>query len=240
MPPSHKTADKIIIVPKQQHLSDEEDLRILVTRHKILRLTGLQTDPEAFTSTYERELDLSGEVWTNRVLNPLGRIFVTLFPESDSSDLGIRYVGGATGDVRRLLLYPWLGQFTLLGPVIYPRTNEAENTPWELFKDIDYHQAARDATSIRAGERVVYVIVGMYVLPEGRRAGNGQRLLQAAVNAVDEERRRMGRAATISVLVARENPTAKRLYERVGFVAKSETVDIEGEPHWPLTLDVGN
>ncbi|KAL4957607.1 hypothetical protein BDW69DRAFT_155930 [Aspergillus filifer] len=240
MPPSHKTADQIIIVPKQPHLSDEEDLRILVTRHKILRLTGLQTDPEAFTSTYERELDFRAEVWTNRVLNPLGRIFVTLFPASDSSDLGIRYLGHATGDVRRLLLYPWLGQLTLLGPLLFPATEGAEDKPWELFKDIDYHQAARDARSIQSGERVVYVIVGMYVLPEGRGAGNGQRLLQAAVNAVNEERRRMGVTATISVLVARENPTATRLYERVGFVAQSETVDFEGEPHWPMALDIGN
>ncbi|KAL4938057.1 hypothetical protein BDV06DRAFT_201779 [Aspergillus oleicola] len=235
MTTSHKVADKILIVPKTV---TGEDLRILVTRHKILRLTGLQTDPEAFTSTYERELDFDNETWRNRVLNPLGRIFVTLFPESDSSDLGIQYAGDATGDVKRLILHPWLGQFTLLGPVLFPNTKEAEEKPWELFKDFDFERAAQDVRSIPPGARVVYVIVGMYVLPEGRGAGNGTRLLQAAVTAVDEERSQMGVHVTVSVLVSQENLTARRLYERVGFVARGETVDIDGEAHWPLLLNI--
>ncbi|KAL4923588.1 GNAT family N-acetyltransferase [Aspergillus undulatus] len=238
MSPPSKTTSKILTIPRSTEVSGD-DLRILITRHKILRLTGLQTDPEAFTSTYDREIEFSNEVWATRVLNPLGRTFVALFPELDVSGLGISYAGGAEGDLRRLILHQWLGQLSLLGPVGYPLDEEVERAPWELFKNIDFERAARDAAGIRSVERVCYVLVGMYVLPEGRGAGNGRRLLEAAVRAVDEERIEKGVIATVVVLVAKENSTAKRLYERAGFTARPDTVDIEREEHWALFLTMG-
>ncbi|KAL4776634.1 hypothetical protein BDW60DRAFT_203661 [Aspergillus nidulans var. acristatus] len=222
---------KILQIPKR--FSTAESLADIVTRYRALRLTALQRSPEAFTSTYAREAQFDDKTWTIRVLNPLATVFIVPFPDTASEDIGAR----PDDDEDMLMKRPWLGQLTLMGPVSFPINDEkAARAPWELFKYIDFEQAARDAASIPAGSNVVYVLVGMYVLPEGRAAGNGQRLLEAAIRAVDEETKAKKVNATVIVLVARENEAAKRLYERVGFVVWEEGVDIEGETHWALRM----
>lgn len=240
MAPETRSADKIITVPKT--LPNPDSLPILVTRYKVLRLTGLQSDPGAFTSTYDREVQFSHETWTARLLNPLSRIFVAVFPDiTDPQHIGFHDSSHEWDDVRRLVDIPWLGQLTLIGPAIAPnRGSKASRAPWELFKDIDFGKAAEEAKAIPPGSRVVYTLVGMYVLPEGRGAGNGRRLVEAAITAVYGETTQKGVDATVVVLVAKHNHTAKRLYDRVGFVAGSNTVDIEGEQHWALAMNVGN
>ncbi|KAL4748986.1 hypothetical protein BDW72DRAFT_142590 [Aspergillus terricola var. indicus] len=221
---------EILQIPKQYPTT--ESLTETVARYRTLRLAALQGSPEAFTSTYAREAQFDDKTWTIRVLNPLATIFIALSPDTTSEDIGVSPDGENI-----LMKQPWLGQLTLMGPVFFPINNErATRAPWELFEDIDFEQAARDAVTIPAGSNVVYVLVGMYVLPEGRGAGNGQRLLEAAIRAVVEETKVKKVNATVMVLVARENGKAKRLYERVGFVAWEEGVDIEGEAHWALSL----
>ncbi|KAL4914996.1 hypothetical protein BDW62DRAFT_204085 [Aspergillus aurantiobrunneus] len=226
---TQRTAKIVPIIP--QTLSSES-LSNIVAKYKTLRLTALQSNPEAFTSTYAREAQFSDGAWTSRVLNPLGRIFVALLHGPGPQGFG------SDGD-ESLVTEPWLGQLTLLGPVLFPPDDEnATRAPWELFKNIDFAHAASAALSIPAGSRVVYVLLGMYVLPEGRGVGNGRNLVEAAIGAVDEERSEKGVSATVAVLVARENVQARRLYERVGFVAGHEAVDIEGCEHWALLLEI--
>ncbi|KAL4733489.1 hypothetical protein BDV11DRAFT_213771 [Aspergillus similis] len=222
---------KILQIPKQY--SKPESLAEIVTSYRALRLAALQRSPEAFTSTYAREAQFDDNTWTIRVLNPLATIFIALSPDNTSKDRGVR----PDDDENTIMKRPWLGQLTLMGPVFFPiNDKKATRAPWELLKNIDFAQAAKEAASIPAGSNVVYVLVGMYVLPEGRGAGNGQRLLEAAIRAVDEERKTKKVNATVIVLVARANEKAKRLYERVGFAAWEEGVDIEGEAHWALSL----
>ncbi|KAL4971591.1 hypothetical protein BDW66DRAFT_164975 [Aspergillus desertorum] len=221
----------ILRIPTQY--STIGSLAKLVTRYKTLRLKALQHSPRAFTSTYAREIQFDDETWTSRVLNPLATIFVVLSPGPPTDHNST----GCEDDEGMLIASPWLGQLTLMGPVFFPADDEkATRAPWELFKNINFGQAARAATSIPAGSNVVYVLVGMYVLPEARGAGNGQRLLEAAITAVDKERKEKKVNATILVLVTRENEKAKRLYERVGFVAWEGGVDIDGAEHWVLSL----
>ncbi|KAL6228893.1 hypothetical protein BDW75DRAFT_250499 [Aspergillus navahoensis] len=208
-----------------------ESLAKIVTRYKALRLTALQRSPEAFTSTYAREAQFDDETWTSRVVNPLATILIALSPDPTSKDINM----GSDDDETLLIGRPWLGQLTLLGPVLFPANDEkAKRAPWELFKNINFEQAAKGF--IPVGSNVVYILVGMYVLPEARGAGNGQRLLEAATRAVDNESKKNKVNALVIILVARENETAKRLYERVGFVAWEEVVDFEGEKHWALSL----
>ncbi|KAL2814370.1 hypothetical protein BDW59DRAFT_167236 [Aspergillus cavernicola] len=210
MPSDHQITDKIISIPKYL---PPDALKLIVTRYKILRLTGLEIDPDAFTSTYARERQFSDENWTARAMNP--GIFVALFPD-------LRVPTGIQFD----------------GQVVFPACEEnARSAPWELFKDIDFQDAAK--VDIPVGSRVVYVLVGMYVLPEGRGAGDGRRLVEAAIGAVDREMREKGVNATVVVLVARDNLAAKSLYEQVGFIARGETVDIRGDQNWALSLEIG-
>lgn len=241
MPPQTRIADKIITVPKPL---PHESLPILVTRYKVLRLTGLQSDPGSFTSTYDREVQFSHETWTARLLNPLSRVFVAVFPDitdPDPQHTGFHDSSQEWDDVKRLVDIPWLGQLTLLGPVVArSRGRRASRATWELFEDIDFGKAAEEAKSIPPGSRVVYTLVGVYVLPEGRGAGNGRRLVEAAITAVYGETTAKGVNATVVVLVTKHNLSAKRLYERVGFVAGSDTVDVEGEEKWELVMNVGS
>lgn len=239
MPPQTRIADKIITVPKSL---PHESLPILVTRYKVLRLTGLQSDPGSFTSTYNREVQFNHETWTARLLNPLSRVFVAVFPDiTDPQRIGVHDSSQEWDDVKRLVDIPWLGQLTLRGPVVAPpRSRQASRATWELFEGIDVGKAAEEAKSIPPGSRVVYTLVGVYVLPEGRGAGNGRRLVEAAITAVYGETTAKGVNATVVVLVTKHNLGAKRLYERVGFVSGSDTVDVEGEEKWELVMNVGS
>ncbi|KAL4816680.1 hypothetical protein BDW67DRAFT_190705 [Aspergillus spinulosporus] len=197
-----------------------------------LRLAALQRSPEAFTSTYAREAQFDDKTWTSRVLNPLATIFIALSPDITTENIGARL----DDDENMLMKRAWLGQLTLMGPVFPINDEKATRAPWELFKHIDFEQAARDAAFIPDGSNVVYILFGMYVLPEERGVGNGQRLLEAGIRTVHKESMAKKVNATVIILVARENEKAKRLYERVGFLAWEEVVDIEGEAHWALSL----
>ncbi|KAL4808149.1 hypothetical protein BDV18DRAFT_158261 [Aspergillus unguis] len=222
-----------ITLPREY--SSTETLFQIISKYKSLRLTALQTDPAAFTSTYAREIQFSDEAWKGRVLNPLARIFIFLDCTSNiqAEDLDLSGESGSS-DVEVLMKYPWLGQLTLLGPVVYPDGN---SRPWELFNGIDFKAAAEEAELIRPGERVVYILVGMYVLAQARGGGAGGGLLEKALAVVAKEARDKSLDATLVVLVACSNTGAKRLYERVGFVAREQTVDIEGDEHWALYLN---
>ncbi|KAL4863650.1 hypothetical protein BDV12DRAFT_206346 [Aspergillus spectabilis] len=227
---SQQLQTSIITVPK--HLAPSS-LDGILTKYKTLRLAGLQTNPNSFTSTYSREIQYTDETWAARLLNPLARIFIAVQPATviDSGN-------DSDSDLERLSGRNWVGQLTLLGPVIFPVGNEkADNAPWELFKDINFEQAAK--AEIAPGSRVVYILVGMYVLPEAQGRGVGRGLVEAAVRAVDAETNDNGVAATIVVLVLKDNARARSLYEQVGFVAGAKTVYIEGDEGWSLFLNVG-
>ncbi|KAL5336029.1 hypothetical protein BJX70DRAFT_410086 [Aspergillus crustosus] len=204
-----------------------EHLPPVLKKYTSLRLTSLQTNPEAFTSTHAREIQFTEEVWKTRLLNPLAGIFTAVGNGNDDSGW------------EKFSTNTWLGQVSLLGPVLLPPGNrEAEDVPWELFKDLDFSQAAKAV--IPAGSKVAYVLDGMYVVPLARGRGVGKGLVGAAVRAVERDSKERGVSATIAVLVLEGNGRAKRVSERAGFVARDGTVDIEGEKAWALFLDIGD
>ncbi|RDW65741.1 uncharacterized protein DSM5745_09480 [Aspergillus mulundensis] len=232
----------VLAIPKREHLSSAEAISTIVNKSKTLRLTALKRSPSAFTSTYAREIQFNEDTWTNRAFNPLTRIYIALSPSATSANIRpeSNEDNGSHSIEQILIDRRWLGQVTLMGPVVLPTDGEKANSaPWELFKGLDFEQAATDAQGIPPGSKVVYVLLGMYVLPEKRGVGHGRSLLEAATGTVREEAKGKKVDATLVVLVGRENERAKKLYERVGFVPWEETVDVEGEEHWPLSLDVG-
>jgi hypothetical protein len=66
-------AFEIIQLPK-----DPDGIRDWVEKYKAFRLYSLQTAPEAFGSTYAREIAFGDEVWNQRLTNPEAATFVAL------------------------------------------------------------------------------------------------------------------------------------------------------------------
>jgi len=133
--------------------------------YRSLRLRALRTDPDAFGSSYEREVAFDDDTWRERLLGFAGRPGVILVDEAATDgDEHTPRVQGMTG----------IGQ---------------QEDP---------------------GDAAVW---GMWVAPEARGSGSGNRLLDAALTwAADQG---MG---TMSLAVRRANGPAIALYRRFGFV----------------------
>ncbi|KAH9885668.1 hypothetical protein F4778DRAFT_760060 [Xylariomycetidae sp. FL2044] len=64
---------------------DEEGRRFWLDRYKPFRLHALQTDPDAFGSTYARELAFTDETWLARLRNPSVQTFLAVRRASSST-----------------------------------------------------------------------------------------------------------------------------------------------------------
>jgi hypothetical protein len=64
---------EIIQIPR-----DDEAIRLYLERHKAFRLLALKTDPDAFGSTFAREIAFTDDVWFNRLKNPQITTFLAL------------------------------------------------------------------------------------------------------------------------------------------------------------------
>ncbi|KAL2817597.1 hypothetical protein BJX63DRAFT_419546 [Aspergillus granulosus] len=209
------------------------------TKYKALRLYSLTTDPDAFSSTLSRETSFTDEIWTRRLLNPLSTSLIAL--SSEPSDLHDEI--SARSNLPALSGREWVGQVTLLGPVVLPNGTREEITevvtperPWEVFHGLDFVKAAKAVPAIQRGSRVVYLLAGMYVRPEARGVGYGKILVERALASVQGACSVSGWDAAVVVMVSRGNEGAKRLYERVGFVVREETANFSGKEEYVLEL----
>jgi GNAT superfamily N-acetyltransferase len=198
----------VYLVPKPAQ-SQPSDISLLVERYRTTRLTALQLDPDAFGSTYAREIQFTDEIWLSRLLNPLSKTLVSV---------DVRPPPMEPVDLTRL---EWLGTATMFGPKVlsetkgsslwttYTRDNSNDPPDWPAVKD----------------SNAIYMVTGVFVHPSRRRQGRGKRLIQAVVNAATEEAKRAG-ASKVTVLLEIESETQApdRLYESAGFSA----VDREG------------
>ncbi|KAH6660560.1 hypothetical protein BKA67DRAFT_548434 [Truncatella angustata] len=57
---------------------DDRGLDFYLKEYKPFRLTALQQDPDAFGSTYAREVAFTDEDWRKRLSNPIGKTFVVV------------------------------------------------------------------------------------------------------------------------------------------------------------------
>ncbi|KAI0165539.1 hypothetical protein GGR57DRAFT_497014 [Xylariaceae sp. FL1272] len=64
---------KIQVIPP-----DEQGCRFYLEKYKPFRLDALRQDPDAFGSTYARELEFEDDAWLARVKNPSAMTFVAV------------------------------------------------------------------------------------------------------------------------------------------------------------------
>lgn len=235
----HLPSEEVILIPKDFPSPSRRDET--VERYKLLRLNGLKVDPASFTSTYEQESQFSHEIWQDRILNHGSKTFVAV-TDSDASLKGFSNVPSSIqpeksrGALQRLLGNEWVGIVTLLGPVVVPEQKADSTTvpekPWQSFiKDGKYQiPRAVSTTEDVKGAHVVYLVVGMFVLPQARRKGHARRLLGAAAEAVKKEAQtRVAAKATITVEVQSGNAGGKQLYERAGYHVEDDAVAMKNQ-----------
>lgn len=64
---------EIIQIPR-----DDASIRVYIDRYKAFRLLSLKTAPQAFGSTYERELAHPDETWYSRLADPSANTYIAL------------------------------------------------------------------------------------------------------------------------------------------------------------------
>jgi GNAT superfamily N-acetyltransferase len=194
---SHRTiahagmAVEIFLIPR-----DDESARTWQHRTKDFRLFALKTAPEAFLSTYEREVAFADDVWYTRITNPQASTFVAL-QES-------RIVGS----------------LVLIGPLPYVAEDHSpRENPWLPPSTTATSPAKEPAVSH-------WRVNGMFVLPEVRRQGTAGALIEKSMAFGQEQAALSGKEFVASIAVDDDNPPAKRLYEKCGFVTiKSEPLE---------------
>jgi len=190
-------AFEILQIPR-----DDQSIHTYVERYKAFRLRALKTNPEAFGSTYAREIAFTDDIWYHRLANPKATTFVTL--QSDKV----------------------VCTLTTIGPLPYTVEESSPATdPWIVHAEIfseppEYHLR----------------INGMFTLPEVRGQGVAQALLEHVLAYGTGEAMKYGKRFAGAIVVDSDNPGARALYQKCGFVTVKEVPFNEGRPRMAMLL----
>ena len=119
----------------------------LVQKFKAFRLFSLQESPEAFSSTYAREVAFPDDVWAGRLANVQATAIVA-----------VRNVNSTrhhddTAKVRALVDEDWLATTFLIQPEANsPATLSASRSPWE--------STATDAERLPPSDTLLFILNG--------------------------------------------------------------------------------
>jgi GNAT superfamily N-acetyltransferase len=172
---------------------DHESARSWLHRVKDFRLLALQTAPDAFLSTYAREVAFTDEVWYDRLTNPDAFTFLAL----QSSRV--------------------VGSLTLLGPLPYlPEEQSLLANPW-------HPPNGDTPAPVQEPDASHWCINGMFVLSEARGRGAARALIARSMDFGRQRAALSGKDFISSIAVDSDNVPAKSLYEKCGYVSiKSE------------------
>ncbi|KDR66316.1 hypothetical protein GALMADRAFT_259590 [Galerina marginata CBS 339.88] len=175
-----------------------------ITLYTRIRLRGLSTNPETFGSTYARESAFTREIWTTR-LNTTGRTTLAAKLEDDEGH------------------EDWVGTLSILAPEMLSGIPQEPAYPAEI------------AEAEKVGRADVYMLVGMWVHPDYRGKGIGRQLVERALETVklippkftSNLDRVEIKEKVVLLEVHAHNDTAKKLYERIGFVKQESGVEAD-------------
>ncbi|KAH8422422.1 GNAT family N-acetyltransferase [Aspergillus melleus] len=211
---------------------DHETLDALIDRYKTLRLRALKEDPEAFGSKYEDELKFPREKWQARIENPKAHTLIAL---ENTTSPGAPLQASDNSTLSALLSRKWVGTLTMVGPEPVPGSGLGQQ---ELLKLFDSNRS--DSCGPEADPSILaYVLNGMYVLRESRRAGNGKRLLEEVVDYARTAGGASGAAQVwLFAFLEVKNRSAVVFYEKCGFRAWEEEVFLHGRYVWMMEFRI--
>ncbi|WEW55784.1 hypothetical protein PRK78_001217 [Emydomyces testavorans] len=215
-------------------------LRQLCQRFRTARLSALQADPSAFSSSYEKECQFDDKTWAQRLQNPLAKTFVALaksrnVPRAQNSDKYHEDDNNSSSDgdddLTQLANNEWVGMIVLLGPKALAADGSDSSTPWEAFRSMGPCSKGpcsnADASSFVGGE-IAYFAASMFVLRDARRQGIGRRLITESTEAVSKEAVALGALrVNVCLLVEADNNAAISLYRNCGFEVLPGELDLE-------------
>lgn len=192
-------------------VDDAEKWSQLRDKLKDLRLKSLRQDPEAFSSTYAKEVKFSNEVWEKRMTNPLA-VHLIVVGRRSKTESDVR-----PEDISVLLSDDWLGVLVLVGPKEGGMVSlHASRSPRESLSSKSTLSSAID----RGDESIpVCELNAVFVVPEARGLGLGRKLVDAATQFGISSAKSQGfRAIRMQVRVDTNNRPARMLYRSGGYV----------------------
>lgn len=244
------------VVPIPKPIPSSTDLEAIVERYRDLRLHGLKVDPEAFTSLYEDEVKFPYKTWQSRVENSIAKTLVAVDPETNQrahieEKPHAEKLSSHSASIQRLLRQEWLGIATIIGPVRFSEQSDdatAASVKPQLhtafIKDGKYQ--IPDPSTVEKEDlsdtHAVFLIVGLFILPQARRRGLAGRLVEASINYIREEaRRKKVCKAGISIQVSPTNFAAQALYQTMGFHVSEKAIVMnsqQGEEEYVMGLEM--
>ncbi|OTA52832.1 hypothetical protein K449DRAFT_390680 [Hypoxylon sp. EC38] len=176
-------------------LADDQGRRFYLEHYKPFRLAALKQDPDAFGSTYTREIDFIEEDWLSRINNNLVKTFVAV-PSND----------------RRVL-----STTSLIGPL---PNRDPESNPFQACTEMtsasDQHHNHVEASPLS------FQLSGVYTTPEARGKGMAKAVVNTAVEEAVMYARQQNRKLNLSVVVYASNHAAIAFYQSCSFVTDAE------------------
>jgi GNAT superfamily N-acetyltransferase len=190
-------ANKVLSLPKS--LTDSTQWDQLVQKFKSYRLQSLQLSPEAFSSTYAREVEFPDEIWESRLKNESALSTIVV---SDPNP-------GSADDLSLILNSPWLASLVLSGPL------NAATAAKDWEEHLNFDPGTNYFGPVPPEIETAYVLNAIYVLPSERRKGLANQLIDYVKRYAVEVNK--GKKVMLVLLVNFESIAARKCYAKSGF-----------------------
>lgn len=164
----------VVVVPSS--CNDETLWHHLIRKYKAFRLQSLKESPEAFASTYEREVEFDDEVWARRLGNPQATMLVALPKLLETS-----VVDTSSCILKALVDEEWMAMSVLIQPSDGSEgLLSASESPWVAAEQ----GPSTTTTSQDIPRSVLFVLNGVYVAAGHRGRGVGTAVLLEAFSTL--------------------------------------------------------
>lgn len=229
-PPTRPQSRRVHIIQPPRALSDPDSWAALVDKWREFRLHSLRTAPDAFSSTYAREVAFERGVWEERLRNPEAHMFVAVPMEEHVGELGEQedqsgsFDGWENDDGAALLLgAPWAGVIVVMGPRA-ESFGPVTKSPWETVRSDNEAKPASGSDQSEGSTRELFCHMNaVFVDSEFRGQGIAQMLIEHAHSHVEALCKADGAASLYcTILVDKDNVAAANLYLKCGFKKVAE------------------
>ncbi|KAG1735185.1 acyl-CoA N-acyltransferase [Suillus lakei] len=189
------------IFPVAEPVTNED-----IEKYKVLRLTSLKIDPSSFSSTYEREIAFTPDIWAQRLTSCFKCTFIASVKDE-----------GSIGET-------WVGMISVLGPselipaTLEPFERAGVGADWEM-----YFVAGMWVHPEHRGRGL-----GTRLVKEG--------LEWVRTNMDPKNDSEGRRDKMVLLLVGDDNESGRALYQKVGFTNLTNMPPVEGNSYMCLNV----